>query len=110
MARLAIILLALLFATSSASAADTVLVVLADEKGETSIHYQHGVPHKDCMYLLAEWRRLMRKGEKMALHFKTPPVTTGTVVEVSCILPDGSVHAEDKAPNEPLGGQERRRP
>jgi hypothetical protein len=48
------------------------------------------------MRLLAEWRRAMREEKPMFLEFKAPPndrlgITKGMVVEVHCVLPDGTI-------------------
>jgi hypothetical protein len=83
-------LCAALAAPGGAEAKDVLFVVLEDDKGDTSAHYQ---PSSDCMKFLAEFQRLRREGVPTYLKFGNPPAD-GKVLEVHCVRPDGSVVGE----------------
>ena len=84
MKRLIIIGLACVLLGTPANAKD-ILIVLLNNNGEKTVH-QQVVPHESCARLLNE----IRKGSTITLTLEDP-AAEGTVLEVQCVRPDGSI-------------------
>jgi len=89
---------ALLLTTGTEHAAevkqDILLVVLKEDNGKTSAHYQTS---SDCQKFLSDFRRLRKQGIAVRLKFSFPDAN-GEVLKAYCIHPDGSIEhgGEDK--------------
>jgi hypothetical protein len=82
---------ALLLATGTAHAAETkdmLMVVLKEDDGKKSIHYQMS---SDCQKFLSTFRQQKKKGIPVRLKFLAPPEVNGEVIAAYCIHPDGSI-------------------
>src|SRR5262249_4645349 len=91
MRTIAVIAAALFLATGAAHAAevkkDVLLVLLKEDNGGTSLHYQ---PSQDCQKFLNSFRLLRKKGIAVRLKFFDPEAN-GEVLKAYCIHPDGSI-------------------
>jgi len=72
-----------------AFAADILAAVMEDYRGQKTMH-QQTTTGQNCDALLAEFRSLKDRKQRMQLTFQDPPFS-GYVVDLSCIRPDGSV-------------------
>jgi hypothetical protein len=68
---------------------DVLLVVLEDDKGQRSLHYQPS-PHESCSSFLGDLRKARKENVSITLTFEAPPKVTGRVVDAFCMHPDGS--------------------
>jgi hypothetical protein len=64
-------------------------VVLKEDNGKTSGHYQTS---SECQRFLSDFRRLRKQGIAVRLKFSSPD-GNGEVLEACCIHPDGSIGA-----------------
>jgi hypothetical protein len=82
---------ALFLATGAAQPAevekDVLTVVLKDDNGKTSLHYQLS---QDCQKFLSLFRQLRNQGIAVRLKFFDPEAN-GEVLKAYCIHPDGSI-------------------
>jgi hypothetical protein len=78
------------FSSARAEQRDVLFVVLEDDNGQKSAHYQQS-PHESCSKFLAEFRKATRNHSRITLTFEAPPKVTGRVLEAYCVRPDGSI-------------------
>ena len=79
-----------LFYPQEIFAADVLVAVMEDRRGERSVHYQTA-PGNNCDKALAAFRELSAEKRRMQLTFTDPPFS-GYVLELHCIRPDGSIY------------------
>jgi|SRR5262249_12795571 len=66
---------------------DVLVVVLKEDNGKTSFHYQST---QDCQKFLNSFRLLRKEGIAVRLKFFNPEAN-GEVLKAYCIHPDGSI-------------------
>jgi hypothetical protein len=76
-----------------ASARDVLVAVMDNGLGEKSIHKQMA-QHDSCMDLIDNLKKSQKKDQKIQLTFVDSPYS-GYVIEVHCILPDGSITGQN---------------
>src|SRR5262245_40557212 len=74
---------------SSARAADILIAVMEDFRGEKTMHKQT-MSGQNCDAVLSKFRELNTTKARMQLTFQDPPFS-GYVVEAYCVRPDGSI-------------------
>jgi hypothetical protein len=79
----------LLLSGSWAGAADILIALMEDYRGERTVHTQT-TSGENCDAFLAELRKVRADGKRMQLTFQDPPFS-GYVVEGHCVRPDGSI-------------------
>jgi hypothetical protein len=84
---------------SAANAADVLVALLLKKDGKVEVHYQ--TIQGNCAQLLTGWREQAQQGLSIELTFRAPPEVTGKVLEATCILPNGSIGEQFKAPDVP---------
>jgi hypothetical protein len=87
---------ALLLATGTAHAGETLLAVMLDDAGRRS---GHQVYLKDgfCVELVTRFGKQAKNGLPVTLTLPLPDFT-GIVIEAYCVMQDGSIGAKFKAP------------
>jgi hypothetical protein len=60
------------FSGARAEQKDVLFVVLEDDNGQKSAHYQQS-PHESCSKFLAEFRKATRNHSRITLTFEAPP-------------------------------------
>jgi hypothetical protein len=85
-----VVMISWLFLVSHSYGADLLVVVLEEDGGSKSMHYQK-TTHQTCSTFLAEFKRNQKQNVPTKLLFEAPPVVNGKVLEAYCILKDGSV-------------------
>jgi Bacterial SH3 domain len=74
--------------TEKRGATDILVVLLKEDNGETSVHYQTS---PNCQKVLKAFRLSKANGIAVHLKFLSPPEAEGAVLEANCIHPNGLI-------------------
>jgi hypothetical protein len=93
MHRLIALAIASIVLAQPCAAKDLFYALMRLEDGKKELHWQ-AMPSDQCDKTMDEFRKVRDAGNHMVLTMKDPEVT-GTVLEVYCIRPDGTIWGPD---------------